>query len=72
MGDKVGTADAFFVSLITPDGERTPPRFPCGACGKETKEHHPEERTLSDGATALVPRRICSSPTCRAVSYAKS
>lgn len=69
MADKLGVAENFFTELFTKDGQAAPPRFPCSKCGKETKEHHPEERTLDDGIVVNIPRRICSNRDCRDVSY---
>lgn len=67
--DKLGSLDSLFVGLETPDGAKAAPRNPCPTCGRETKEHHPEERTLDDGVVAVVSRRICSARTCRTVFY---
>ena len=69
MSNKVSTADQFFAELHTPDGLTIKPHFPCPSCGKETLEHHPEERTLDDGVQAIIPRRICSHHACRLVFY---
>lgn len=69
MGDKLGSIDSLFVGLETPDHVKVDPRHPCVQCGKETKEHHPEERTLDDGIVVSIPRRICSSKSCRHIVY---
>ncbi len=66
MGDKIGTVDSLFTELLSPD-QAVAPRNPCPKCGKETKEHHPEERTDDAGNVATVARRICSATSCRSV-----
>lgn len=77
MSDHVHTTDHVSAGLAPYKA----PRFPCAACGKETKEHtvlavskegqEVEHGSLREaiilGSSNVTERRICSDSKCRAV-----
>ncbi len=60
-GDSQTMSDENFVRL---DDTVRDPIYPCSECGRETKVHHP---VIDGNGTVEAHRRICASPSCRAI-----
>lgn len=65
LDDRMGVEETASAEVTR---QYVPPRFPCTLCGKETLEHTPEVDVTDGGVVDEIPRRICTSQTCRHVS----